>query len=115
MLTEFYNIRMLLANLMQLQDEVIVSDAERLRMTQSNIKMVLSSCLKMVLSSCFPLGTSYFLDTVLTFKYSFQLQRHFQAVALPRIERMRQKEQCLQRHLLRVRTSALSPLSESQN
>jgi hypothetical protein len=28
---------------------------------------------------------------------------------------MRQKEQCLQRHLLRVRTSALSPLSESQN
>jgi hypothetical protein len=28
---------------------------------------------------------------------------------------MRQKEQSLQRHLLRVRTSALSPLSESQN
>jgi nuclear pore complex protein Nup54 len=106
-LTEFSDIVMLFANLMQLQDEVIVSDAERLRMTQSNIKMVLSSC--------FPLGTSYFLDTVLTFKYSFQLQRHFQAVALPRIERMRQKEQCLQRHLLRVRTSALSPLSESQN
>ncbi|KAH8500119.1 hypothetical protein H0E87_015382 [Populus deltoides] len=53
----------------KLQDEVIVSDAERLRMTQSNIKM---------------------------------LQRHFQAVALPRIERMRQKEQSLQRHLLRV-------------
>ncbi|KAG6764630.1 hypothetical protein POTOM_032109 [Populus tomentosa] len=53
----------------KLQDEVIVSDAERLRMTQSNIKM---------------------------------LQRHFQAVALPRIERMRQKEQSLQRHLLRI-------------
>jgi len=106
-LTEFSDIVMLFANLMQLQDEVIVSDAERLRMTQSNIKMVLSSC--------FPLDTSYFLDTVLTCKYSFQLQRHFQAVALPRIERMRQKEQSLQRHLLRVRTSALSPLSESQN
>ena len=107
MLAEFSDIVMHFANLMQLQDEVIVSDAERLRMTQSNIKMVLSAC--------FPLDTSYFLDTVLTCKYSFQLQRHFQAVALPRIERMRQKEQSLQRHLLRVRTSALSPLSESQN
>ncbi|KAG6757254.1 hypothetical protein POTOM_037561 [Populus tomentosa] len=61
---------MLLANLMQLQDEVIVSDAERLRMTQSNVKM---------------------------------LQRHFQAETLPWIERMRQKEQSLQRRLLRVR------------
>ncbi|KAJ6988774.1 nuclear pore complex protein NUP54-like isoform X1 [Populus alba x Populus x berolinensis] len=58
-----------LSHRLKLQDEVIVSDAERLRMTQSNIKM---------------------------------LQRHFQAVALPRIERMRQKEQSLQRHLLRV-------------
>ncbi|KAL7197055.1 hypothetical protein ACSBR1_036964 [Camellia fascicularis] len=52
-----------------LQDEVILSDAERLRMTQSNVKL---------------------------------LQRHFQADTLPWIERMRQKEQGLQRRLLRV-------------
>ncbi|XP_061973779.1 nuclear pore complex protein NUP54 [Populus nigra] len=58
-----------LSNRLKLQDEVIVSDAERLRMTQSNVKM---------------------------------LQRHFQAETLPWIERMRQKEQSLQRRLLRV-------------
>ncbi|XP_011013476.1 PREDICTED: nuclear pore complex protein NUP54-like isoform X1 [Populus euphratica] len=58
-----------LSHRLKLQDEVIVSDAERLQMTQINIKM---------------------------------LQRHFQAVALPRIERMRRKERSLQRHLLRV-------------
>ncbi|KAL5539654.1 hypothetical protein UlMin_044340, partial [Ulmus minor] len=54
---------------LKLQDEVILSDAERLRMTQSNVKM---------------------------------LQRHFQADTLPWIERMRQKEQGLQRCLLGV-------------
>ncbi|KAH7519021.1 hypothetical protein JRO89_XSUnG0152000 [Xanthoceras sorbifolium] len=54
-----------------LQDDVIVSDAERLRITQSNVKM---------------------------------LQRHFQAETLPWIQRMRQKEQSLQRRLLRVGT-----------
>ncbi|CAL5433581.1 unnamed protein product [Camellia sinensis] len=54
-----------------LQDEVILSDAERLRMTQSNVK---------------------------------QLQRHFQANTFPRIERMRQKEQGLQRRLLKTIT-----------
>nr|GMD97158.1 nuclear pore complex protein NUP54 [Ipomoea batatas] len=53
----------------KLQDEVILSDAERLKLTQSNVKM---------------------------------LQRHFQADTLPWIERMRQKEQGLQRRLLRV-------------
>ncbi|KAH9772651.1 nuclear pore complex protein NUP54 [Citrus sinensis] len=53
----------------ELQDEVILSDAERLRITQSNVKM---------------------------------LQRHFQAETLPWIERMRVKEQSLQRRLLRV-------------
>ncbi|KAF5443537.1 hypothetical protein F2P56_036085 [Juglans regia] len=58
-----------LSQRLKLQDEVIVSDAERLRITQSNVKM---------------------------------LQRHFQADTLPRIERMRQKEQALQRRLLRV-------------
>ncbi|KAJ4834052.1 Nuclear pore complex protein Nup54 [Turnera subulata] len=58
-----------LSNRLKLQDEVIVSDAERLRMTQSNVKL---------------------------------LQRHFQADTLPRIERMRQKEQSLQRRLLRL-------------
>ncbi|KAG5571293.1 hypothetical protein H5410_061059 [Solanum commersonii] len=52
-----------------LQDEVIVSDAERLQMTHNNVKM---------------------------------LQRHFQADTLPWIERMRHKEQGLQRRLLRV-------------
>ncbi|KAF2292877.1 hypothetical protein GH714_029562 [Hevea brasiliensis] len=58
-----------LSHRLKLQDEVIVSDAERLRMTQSNVKM---------------------------------LQRHFQAETLPWIERMRQKEQSLQRRLLRI-------------
>ncbi|KAL5539649.1 hypothetical protein UlMin_044335 [Ulmus minor] len=58
-----------LSQRLKLQDEVILSDAERLRMTQSNVKM---------------------------------LQRHFQADTLPWIERMRQKEQGLQRRLLRV-------------
>lgn len=58
-----------LSSRLKLQDEVIVSDGERLRMTQSNVKM---------------------------------LQRHFQADTLPRIERLRQKEQGLQRHLLRM-------------
>ncbi|XAR64411.1 hypothetical protein NMG60_11024732 [Bertholletia excelsa] len=58
-----------LSQRLKLQDEVILSDAERLRMTQSNMKM---------------------------------LQRHFQADTLPWIERMRQKEQGLQRRLLRV-------------
>ncbi|KAF7813612.1 nuclear pore complex protein NUP54 [Senna tora] len=52
-----------------IQDEVIVSDAERLRVTQSNVKL---------------------------------LQRHFQADTLPWIQRMQQKEQILQRRLLRV-------------
>ncbi|KAJ4972996.1 hypothetical protein NE237_006170 [Protea cynaroides] len=54
---------------LKLQDEAMLSDAERLRMTQSNVKM---------------------------------LQRHFQADTIPRIQRMRQKEQDLQRRLLRV-------------
>ncbi|KAE9454233.1 hypothetical protein C3L33_13866, partial [Rhododendron williamsianum] len=58
-----------LSQRLKLQDEVILSDAERLRMTQSNVKM---------------------------------LQRHFQADTLPWIERLRQKEQGLQRRLLRV-------------
>ncbi|KAG7978836.1 hypothetical protein I3843_05G101900 [Carya illinoinensis] len=58
-----------LSQRLKLQDEVLVSDAERLRITQSNGKM---------------------------------LQRHFRVDALPRIERMRQKEQGLQRRLLWV-------------
>ncbi|KAL3352232.1 hypothetical protein AABB24_020343 [Solanum stoloniferum] len=58
-----------LSQRLKLQDEVIVSDAERLQMTQNNVKM---------------------------------LQRHFQADTLPWIERMRHKEQGLQRRLLRV-------------
>ncbi|KAF8390621.1 hypothetical protein HHK36_025148 [Tetracentron sinense] len=58
-----------LSQRLKLEDEVILSDAERLRMTQSNVKM---------------------------------LQRHFQADTLPWIQRMRQKEQGLQRRLLRV-------------
>ncbi|MED6199885.1 Nuclear pore complex protein Nup54 [Stylosanthes scabra] len=58
-----------LSQRLKIQDEVIVSDAERLRVTQSNVKM---------------------------------LQRHFQAETLPRIQRMKQKEQILQRRLLRV-------------
>ncbi|KAK3223628.1 hypothetical protein Dsin_010653 [Dipteronia sinensis] len=58
-----------LSQRLKLQDDVIVSDAERLRITQSNVKM---------------------------------LQRHFQAETLPWIERMRQKEQSLQRRLLRM-------------
>ncbi|XP_050375168.1 nuclear pore complex protein NUP54 [Argentina anserina] len=58
-----------LSQRLKLQDEVILSDADRLQMTQSNVKM---------------------------------LQRHFQADTIPRIERMRQKEQVLERRLLRV-------------
>ncbi|KAK8605456.1 hypothetical protein V6N13_102235 [Hibiscus sabdariffa] len=58
-----------LSQRLKLQDEVILSDAERLRMTQSNVKM---------------------------------LQRHFQAETLPWIQRMRQKEQSLQRRLLKM-------------
>lgn len=58
-----------LSQRLKLQDEVIVSDAERLRTTQTNVKM---------------------------------LQRHFQADTLPWIQRMRQKEQGLQRRLLRM-------------
>ncbi|CAL5418751.1 unnamed protein product [Camellia sinensis] len=60
-----------LSQRLKLQDEVILSDAERLRMTQSNVKL---------------------------------LQRHFQADTLPWIERMRLKEQGLQRRLLRTIT-----------
>ncbi|CAL0306372.1 unnamed protein product [Lupinus luteus] len=58
-----------LSNRLKIQDEVIVSDAERLRITQSNVKI---------------------------------LQRHFQADTLPRIQRMKQKEQILQQRLLKV-------------
>ncbi|OMO60470.1 Nucleoporin Nup54/Nup57/Nup44 [Corchorus capsularis] len=58
-----------LSQRLKLQDDVILSDAERLRMTQSNVKM---------------------------------LQRHFQAETLPWIQRMRQKEQSLQRRLLKM-------------
>ncbi|XP_075518382.1 nuclear pore complex protein NUP54 isoform X2 [Primulina tabacum] len=58
-----------LSNRLKLQDEVILSDSERLRMTQNNVKM---------------------------------LQRHFQADTLPWIQRMQQKEQGLQRRLLRL-------------
>ncbi|KAH9623790.1 hypothetical protein KSS87_011605 [Heliosperma pusillum] len=58
-----------LSNRLKLQDEVIISDGDRLRMTQGNVKM---------------------------------LQRHFQADTLPRIERLKQKEQGLQRRLLRM-------------
>ncbi|KAL0385373.1 UNVERIFIED_CONTAM: Nuclear pore complex protein [Sesamum radiatum] len=58
-----------LSQRLRLQDEVILSDSERLKMTQSNVKM---------------------------------LQRHFQAGTLPWIQRMQQKEQGLQRRLLRI-------------
>ncbi|PSS26954.1 Nuclear pore complex protein [Actinidia chinensis var. chinensis] len=58
-----------LSQRLKVEDDVILSDAERLRTTQSNVKM---------------------------------LQRHFQADTLPWIQRMREKEQGLQRRLLRV-------------
>ncbi|KAK4283470.1 hypothetical protein QN277_000417 [Acacia crassicarpa] len=58
-----------LSQRLKIQDEVIVSDAERLRITQSNVK---------------------------------KLQRHLQTDTLPWIQRMQQKEQLLQRRLLRV-------------
>ncbi|CAI0381193.1 unnamed protein product [Linum tenue] len=58
-----------LSNRLKLQDEVIVSDSERLRTTQSNVKT---------------------------------LQRHIQAETLPWIDRLRQKEQSIQRRLLRT-------------
>ncbi|XP_020876881.1 uncharacterized protein LOC9308350 isoform X2 [Arabidopsis lyrata subsp. lyrata] len=52
----------------QLQDEVLASDRDRIKTTQSNVKM---------------------------------LQRHLQASTFPSIERLRQKEQSLQRRMLR--------------
>ncbi|CAH2034024.1 unnamed protein product [Thlaspi arvense] len=58
-----------LSQRLKLQDEVLVSDRERIKTTQSNVKM---------------------------------LQRHLQAHTFPSIERMRQKEQNLQRRMLRV-------------
>ncbi|KAL8492431.1 hypothetical protein ACS0TY_023856 [Phlomoides rotata] len=58
-----------LSQRLKLQDEVILSDSERLKITQSNVKM---------------------------------LQRHFQADTLPWIQKMQQKEQTLQRRLLRI-------------
>ncbi|PPD99179.1 hypothetical protein GOBAR_DD03794 [Gossypium barbadense] len=71
-----------LSQRLKLQDEVIVSDAERLRMTQSNVKM---------------------------------LQRHFQAETLPWIQRMRQKEQSLQRRLLKLKGSGAELSRRVQN
>ncbi|RYR17015.1 hypothetical protein Ahy_B03g061826 [Arachis hypogaea] len=71
-----------LSQRLKIQDEVIVSDAERLRITQSNVKM---------------------------------LQRHFQAETLPRIQRMKQKEQILQRRLLRLRGSGADLSRRVQN
>ena len=64
MLTEFSDIVMLFANLIQLQDEVIVSDAERLRMTQSNIN-----------------GTVFLLSTwhIIFSGYCFDMQVFFSA------------------------------------
>lgn len=58
-----------LSNRLKLQDEVMASDEERLRMTQNNVKM---------------------------------LQRHFQADTLPWIQKLKHKEQGLQRRLLRM-------------
>ncbi|KAH7670315.1 Nucleoporin Nup54/Nup57/Nup44 protein [Dioscorea alata] len=58
-----------LSDRLKLQDEVIVSDTERLRQTQVNVN---------------------------------KLQNHFVAETLPWIQRMRQKEQELQRRLLRM-------------
>ncbi|ERN10010.1 nuclear pore complex protein NUP54 isoform X1 [Amborella trichopoda] len=58
-----------LSQRLKLQDEALVSDVERLRTTQTNVKL---------------------------------LERHFQVDTLPWIQRMRQKEQGLQRRLLRV-------------
>ncbi|EPS71949.1 hypothetical protein M569_02807, partial [Genlisea aurea] len=54
---------------LKLQDEVMLSDSERLKTTQGNVKM---------------------------------LQRHFQADTVPWIQRMQQKELCLQRRLIRA-------------
>ncbi|XP_023644642.1 nuclear pore complex protein NUP54 [Capsella rubella] len=58
-----------LSQRLKLQDEVLVSDRDRIKTTQSNVKM---------------------------------LQRHLQAHTFPSIERLRQKEQSLQRRMLRV-------------
>ncbi|VVA92420.1 unnamed protein product [Arabis nemorensis] len=58
-----------LSQRLQLQDEVLGSDRERIKTTQGNVKM---------------------------------LQRHLQAHTFPSIERLRQKEQSLQRRMLRV-------------
>ncbi|KAF7123821.1 hypothetical protein RHSIM_Rhsim12G0102200 [Rhododendron simsii] len=88
-----------LSQRLKLQDEVILSDAERLRMTQSNVKMVLSLSLSLSLHTC---GAKQLIYDVQFHICALQLQRHFQADTLPWIERLRQKEQGLQRRLLRV-------------
>ncbi|KAG0459825.1 hypothetical protein HPP92_022953 [Vanilla planifolia] len=58
-----------LANRVKIEDETIVSDAERLQKTQSNVK---------------------------------ELQRHIQVDVFPWIQRLRQRQQSLQKRLLRV-------------
>ena len=86
---------------MQVEDDVILSDAERLRTTQSNVKMVLS--LSLSVSAVCTNGMHILVCDVLLHLCALQLQRHFQADTLPWIQRMREKEQGLQRRLLRVR------------
>ena len=83
---------------MQVEDDVILSDAERLRTTQSNVKMVLSLSVSAVCTN----GMHILVCDVLLHLCALQLQRHFQADTLPWIQRMREKEQGLQRRLLRV-------------
>ena len=85
---------------MQVEDDVILSDAERLRTTQSNVKMVFS--LSLSLSLCRLYKWDAYFDFLLHL-CALQLQRHFQADTLPWIQRTREKEQGLQRRLLRVR------------
>lgn len=83
---------------LQLQDEVLVSDRDRIKTTQSNVKMVSYHFTTLVLSHKFSGWSNKKL-----FDFVLQLQRHLQAHTFPSIERLRQKEQSLQRRMLRVR------------
>lgn len=88
---------------LQLQDAVMASDEERLRMTQNNVKMV--SFLILLLQHIFLIASG------LRIFFYMQLQRHFQTDTLPWIQKLKHKEQGLQRRLLRVRKFYLSLLN----
>lgn len=68
------------------------------------IKNYSEQCENGILFFCLSLVMDHKFEICFIFNNLLQLQRHFQAETLPWIERMRVKEQSLQRRLLRVGT-----------